>query len=454
MDEWKKSGQRLIFEQMQLLETHECDTVVQQMKSIDIDTVKMGFESFLSEEIKEEGEIIPIDTLKLKNLTKQEQDNYLQDGLDSFRNGNAAILVFAGGQGTRLGSNLPKGMYDVGLPSGKSLYQIQIERLLRLQELCGEDVVIPFFVLASLSTIDETNQFLKSNDYFGLEESQVTVFKQGNFPILNEEGQVVLKDRSNIAMAPNGNGGGWIALKDEGILDFMDDKGIEWLCAYPIDNILVKVGDPLFLGASIASNCDIVAKVVPKAYPTERVGVLAIKNGKHTVLEYSEIDEERRVATAENGDLLFSAANMGIFNFSVQFLKKYCNNYLHKMPFHKATKLTEYLDSNMNPISGPLVKLEYFNFDCFEEASSMLAFETVRAEEFSPLKNSDRAEKDNPKSCREHISSLHKKYIIDAGGKITGEGLCEISPLVSYAGENLEQLSGQEIHLPYYLNEL
>jgi len=228
-------------------------------------------------------------------------------------------------------------------------------------------------------------------------------------------------------------------------------KGIEWLCTYIVDNVLVKVADPLLLGIGAESKVDIVAKVVPKAYPQEAVGVLARVNNKYAVLEYSEIDEEKRFAVDSNGVLLYNATHLVINNFSLAFTKNFCNEHFKDLPIHIARRNYNYNNNGVQK-SIPCIKLELFAFDIFPFASKLQAVEMNRDEEFSPLKNSDETNKDCPKTCKEHLSNLHKRYIIQAGGIIEpGEGYCEISPLITYSGEGLEFLKDKIITLPFYL---
>eukprot|EP01125_Pyxidicula_operculata_P019872 TRINITY_DN7229_c0_g1_i2.p1 TRINITY_DN7229_c0_g1~~TRINITY_DN7229_c0_g1_i2.p1 ORF type:complete len:360 (+),score=65.48 TRINITY_DN7229_c0_g1_i2:389-1468(+) len=349
---------------------------------------------------------------------------------------------------------------DVGLPSGKSLFQIQAEKLVRLKQIVSksfnkENVSIPWYIMTSDAVDTTTRSYFEKNNYFGLEKDSVVFFRQEDIPCLTPDGKIMLESASKIAMAPNGNGGVWQALKDKGILDDMEKRGVVWIASYCVDNILVKIADPLFLGWCIDSNLDIGSKVVAKAYPEEKVGVLAVKNKKFTVLEYSEIDEQKRYQKTTCGNLAFNASHLVINNLSLQFVKKNCSIGL---PLHIAKKKIPCADENgktstPNDING--WKIEMFVFDIFECASNLKALESFREEEFAPLKNSMESPTDNPKTCRDLLSNLHKKWIESAGGILVNkEEACEISPLVSYDGENLESLKGKEIKLPTYIDKI
>lgn len=359
-----------------------------------------------------------------------------------------------------MGSTDPKGMYNVGLPSGKTLFQIQAERLVRLQNLVkkrsGKDIAIPWYIMTSDGDIDSrTKGFFKQNNYFGLKESQIVFFLQGSLPSVTPDGKLLLEKKNKLVLSPNGNGDIWRALDSHNILKKWKDSGIKWICSYCVDNILVKMADPIFLGFCIENKLDIGAKVVPKLYPEERVGVLALKNNRYTVLEYSEIDEANRLARDSSGNLLYNASHLVINNYSLDFIISSCNK---DLPYHVAQKIIPYINDQGNlitPTQNNGWKFELFAFDIFEYANKMLAFETKRNEEFSPLKNSDQSAVDNPTTCRQHLSDLHKSWVEAAGGKFSNSNqMFEISPLLSYFGEDLEKhVSGQIFDLPFHLHE-
>jgi len=216
------------------------------------------------------------------------------------------------------------------------------------------------------------------------------------------------------------------------------------------------MADPIFLGFCIENNLDVGAKVVPKLNPEERVGVLALRNKRYTVLEYTEIDEGKRLAKDSSGNLLYNASHLVINNYSLDFILSACTK---PLPYHTAQKVISYVNESGNlvsPSSNNGWKFELFAFDIFEYATKMLAFETNREKEFSPLKNSSNSPVDNPITCRRHLSNLHKSWLEAAGGKLennTPDQLLEISPLISYFGEDLSQhVSGKSFTLPFYLH--
>jgi UDP-N-acetylglucosamine/UDP-N-acetylgalactosamine diphosphorylase len=200
---------------------------------------------------------------------------------------NLAILLLVGGQGTRLGVQYPKGMYNVGLPSNKTLYQLQAERIVRLQELSkekfGRETAIPWYIMTSEYTRDTTVEFFQANDYFGLNRTNVIIFEQDTIPSMDFNGKILLDQKHRIARSPDGNGGLYAALLKNNILDDMKSRGIECVHVYGVDNILVKMADPVFMGYCFERKADCGVKVVPKSSPNERVGVVCVLDGKYQV---------------------------------------------------------------------------------------------------------------------------------------------------------------------------
>ena len=374
-------------------------------------------------------------------------------GTSVAREGKLAVVLLAGGQGTRLGSSNPKGMYDIGLPSGKSLFELQGARLAKLGELAGAKPPV-WYVMTSPFTHDATVAFFKSHDYFGLNARDVIFFKQGTLPCFTEDGEIILKSFDEVSEAPDGNGGIYAALAREGVIADMKRRNIEHVYAYCVDNALVQVGDPTFVGCCVERKCDAGAKVIAKAYPTEPVGVFATRVNETTgkkeyhVVEYSEIPES--LATAKDkktGELKFNAANIALHYYSFDFLSRCCLDI--KLPHHIARKKIPYLDvetgETVSPTAPNGIKLEAFIFDTYKYADSVCVVQGDRERDFAPVKNAEGAGKDSPDTARDLILRLHARWITDAGGKVARDPKygrrdpprCEILPSVSYAGENV-----------------
>ncbi|PSN34428.1 UDP-N-acetylhexosamine pyrophosphorylase [Blattella germanica] len=390
--------------------------------------------------------------------TAKELRSYEDEGLQQISQGTVGVLLMAGGQGTRLGVCYPKGMYDVGLPSHKTLFQLQAERIKRLEDMAynktGKRSCITWYIMTSEATMDSTAEFFEKHHYFGLQKENIIMFEQGLLPCFTFDGKMIMDEKWKISRAPDGNGGIYRALRDTGILDDMEKRGVKYLHAHAVDNILVKIADPIFVGYCVQRNAECGAKVVDKAFPQEAVGVICKVDGQYQVVEYSEITTKTAEKRNSDGRLTFSAGSICNHFFTTEFLRKIANKYESKLKLHVAKKKIPYVDDSgdrHNPEKPNGIKMEKFVFDVFPFAEQFVIWEVKREEEFSPLKNSDAAEKENPTTCRNDIFALHRRYIQDAGGLVETNGapvICEISPLVSYAGEGLDKLVSEKKFKP------
>ena len=378
---------------------------------------------------------------------KDDIDRWYDLGLDLISQNKVAVVLMAGGQGTRLGSSAPKGCFDIGLPSHKSLFQIQAERIRKIEELAskksgGAAAVVPWYVMTSGPTRGPTEAFFKESNYFGLKESNVVIFEQGVLPCISNDGKILLESKSKVAVAPDGNGGIYQALVVQGVLDDLRKRGIEHIHAYCVDNCLVKVADPVFIGFSASKNVDIATKVVRKRNATESVGLILLKNGRPDVVEYSEIDEA--TASAEDpqqpGVLKFRAANIVNHYYSFSFLES-IPQWADKLPHHIARKKIPYVDlatgESVKPTKPNGIKLEQFVFDVFPmlELSKFASLEVKREDEFSPLKNARGTGEDDPDTSKRDIMAQGRRWVEAAGAIVEAETAdtgVEVSPLFSY----------------------
>ncbi|DAZ96780.1 TPA: hypothetical protein N0F65_005778 [Lagenidium giganteum] len=380
------------------------------------------------------------------------RERWLSKGLDTIAQGLAAALVLGGGQGTRLGFDGPKGMYDVGLPSGKSLFEIfalrarKVEELAQKQLKTSERPRVPFFVMTSEMNHSTTVQFFKQHHYFGLLPAQVRFFCQGTLPCFTLDGKFILDSPAKLSRASDGNGGIYPSMKASGILQHMETSNIQYLHVFSVDNVLCKVADPVFIGYCVENDADCANKVVWKDRPHESVGVFAKKNGKFCVVEYSELDKESsELINPATGSLAFGAGNICNHFYRLDFLK-FCCDLEDFGEYHVAKKKIPYVDESgqqVTPTTNTGIKLETFIFDVFQHAKNMKVLAVARQDEFAPVKNAPGTAVDSPDTARHLFSEQCKRWLLEAGATFDdgSNGLCEITPSVSYNGEGLEAVA-------------
>ncbi|KAJ3508612.1 hypothetical protein NLJ89_g5659 [Agrocybe chaxingu] len=364
-------------------------------------------------------------------------------GLEAIGRGEVGVLLMA------------------GLPSHKSLFQYQAERIARLQtvaELEGSkpagSIIVPWYVMTSGPTRRDTEEFFKKNAYFGLNPQNVIFFEQGTLPCLTMEGKVLLETPSKVAVAPDGNGGVYAATrsplspgKPDTVLSDLAKRKILYVHAYCVDNCLVRVADPVFLGYSIQKQADCAAKVVPKTHPAESVGVVACRGDKFSVVEYSEISKEQAERRdSETGELSFRAGNIANHFYTTSFLNR-VESFEDDLAFHIARKKIPHVDletgKSVKPAKPNGMKLEMFVFDVFPHTERFAVLEVERNEEFSPLKNAPGTGSDDPETSRHDLLAQHKRFLESAGARVKESVEIELSPLASYAGEGLDAVKGK-----------
>ncbi|CAO3638257.1 unnamed protein product [Cunninghamella blakesleeana] len=374
----------------------------------------------------------------------------------------------AGGQGTRLGSSAPKGCYDINLPSKKPLFQLQAERILRLQEVAKQyvtpqsnnDVIIPWYIMTSGPTNQPTVDFFKKNHFFGLKEENVTFFEQGTLPCLTFDGKIILEGKDKVAIAPDGNGGIYAAVQNKGVIDDLKRRGVEYTHCYCVDNCLARVADPVFIGYCVSKQTDCGVKVVRKTQPDEPVGVVCRRDGKYGVVEYSEISKALSEKRDEDGSLALRAANIANHFFSTSFLER-VPEFAKELEYHIAKKKIKHIDLSTGELITPKansgMKLECFVFDVFPFAKQFAVLEVDRKEEFSPLKNAPGTGVDCPETSRRDIIAQHIRFIQQAGGHVQGvtdanaisdDFVFELSSWVSYSGEGLADIVSGKTLVP------
>ncbi|GJN87360.1 hypothetical protein Rhopal_000309-T1 [Rhodotorula paludigena] len=460
---WEKAGQGHVFTFWDKLSPEEQSTFFAQLLSINPTRVNSIHQAALKAEKEaansSSDDITPPPADESGSVIGHDDQaaEWNRVGLDAIRAGKVGVLLMAGGQGTRLGSSAPKGCYDIDLPSHKSLFQLQAERIKRLEVVAGAGKAVPWYIMTSGPTRKPTEDFFVQNNYFGLDKQNVVFFEQGVLPCLTDDGKIFLDTPSSVAVAPDGNGGLYAALRSPlspasnapTVLSDLAERGIDYLHAYCVDNCLVRVADPVFLGYCIARGADCGAKVVKKTVPSESVGVVAQRAGKYAVVEYSEISQDMSERRDPSGDLAFRAANIANHFYSRAFLDEVAHFDETRMPFHVARKKIPHVDlatgEHVQPSSPNGMKLEQFVFDVFPFVQRFALLEVERAQEFSPLKNAPGTGSDDPQTSRRDLLAEFRRWLERAGATVADGVEVELSPLVTYAGEGLEAVKGLEI---------
>jgi len=335
-------------------------------------------------------------------------------GEEALRRGEVAVLIVAGGQGTRLGFDHPKGMFGIGPVRGTSLFQILAERTLAMQRRYGKS--IPFLVMTSPATHDETVAYVEQHQHFGLPRDEVTFFQQGTMPALElTTGKLLMESPSRLFLSPNGHGGCLLALADQGILDRLCQRGIRHIFYCQVDNPLVLVADPLFLGHHIQAKAEVSTKVIPKEGPLDKLGNLVLIDGRCGIIEYSDLPERLARLTDADGQLRFRFGNSAIHIFDVEFLKRVSTGDL-RIPFHVARKKVPHVNEQgeqVEPTKENALKFELFIFDVLPRAERWTVVETQRAAEFHPVKNASGT--DSPQSVRLAMSNRAGDWLEQAG---------------------------------------
>ncbi|CAD5218407.1 unnamed protein product [Bursaphelenchus okinawaensis] len=375
---------------------------------------------------------------------KDHEQSFKRKGLEIISKGQLCVLVLCGGQATRLGADRPKGTFDLGLEGpNQTLLQLQALQIVRLKALAkklypSSTPRIMWYVMVSKSTrsliVQHLGEIRKKLD---MDWDDIVVFEQKEIPALSFDGLPFKQEDGNIFLAPNGNGGIYDSLKEH-IID-MHFAGVKYVHAYCVDNILCRVGDPVFLGAVATQLADCAAKVVEKKEPSEKVGVICTEKGRHTVVEYSELPQELATQRTEDGKLKFRAGSIANHIFTLDFLKKVCEV---PLPYHIARKKVPYYDEEkkqqVTPTEPNGVKLERFIFDVFQASESFMVYQVERSDEFSPLKNADSVGVDCPSTCREDLKTLYRKWLQKAGiDEAEYTGFEYLTPYLTYEGEDL-----------------
>lgn len=379
-----------------------------------------------------------------------EQNKYStarQKGVELLGDGKVAAFVVAGGQGTRLGFDGPKGDYPISPIKNKTLFRLFAESLLAAGNKYGFEPI--WYIMTSPLNHDETVKIFESNDYYGLAGSNVFIFQQGTLPNFSRDGKILLAGKSTVATSPDGHGGSLKALHDSGALKDMKNRGIEYISYFQVDNPLVNVTDPLFIGLHAMDEAQMSSKALIKANPTEKVGNFCIAGGRVMVIEYSDLPDEHAHQRKPDGSLVFELGSIAIHIINRSFVEE-LNDGEFSLPIHRADKKIAHIDTNgqqVAPKEPNGIKLETFVFDALALAERSIILETIRSQEFAPVKNA--AGTDSAEVTKHMISQRGANWLQTAGiyvpKKPDGSPDCviEIAPSFALCPEDVQTKKNQ-----------
>ncbi len=339
------------------------------------------------------------------------------------------MLLVAGGQGTRLGFDLPKGMFPIGPVSGRTLFQMVCDRLIAMSRRYGQ--TIPLYIMTSPATDAATREYFESEEQCGLAKGQLNFFCQGQMPAVNAKtGEVLLSEKGEVALSPDGHGGIVTALAKSGSLADAQQRGVKLFYYAQIDNPLAEICDPVLIGYHLLARSELTTQVVKKRFAKEKVGNVVAIDGKVQIIEYSDLPDAIAEQTTPDGGLKLWAGNIAIHVFDLAFLQK-VSSQADGLPFHRASKKVGYIDDQGQPVAPTepnAIKFERFVFDLLPLAGNALVVEADAARVFAPVKNADGAPVDTPQLAKEAIVRLHREWLEAAGARLDANVRVEIHP--------------------------
>ena len=447
-DELKRSGQGHIVRHMDSLEGELRERLARQLGRFDYTLVRELRERARRHAAAEQpGEFEPAPVVRAGRPDGQTAASR-RVGEEAIRNGEAAAFVAAGGQGTRLRYDGPKGCYPIGPISGKSLFQIHAEKILASARRYA--AAIPFCVMTSETNDEAVRAFFREERFFGLSPNDVFFCVQRMLPAFDREGRFLLDEAGHVFCSPDGHGGAFFALQSSGALADMKRRGIRHISYFQVDNPLVPVIDPLFIGEHIRTSSEMSSKVLAKREPLEKLGVFGRFGGRLRVIEYSDMSEELQRRTLPDGSLKYAFGSIAIHVVDAGFAERMGSA---DLPFHVAVKRVPCLNEKgerVEPDKANAVKFERFIFDAIPLARNPLVMEVRREDEFAPVKNI--SGEDSAETARAAMMDQHRRWLWDAGLDVPANVRVEISPLLALdADEVRAKARGLEVRDPLYL---
>lgn len=360
------------------LSDEEKDVLLDEIESIDLESYD------IHKRFEQSRNISPIDAFTREEILA-DKERLETTGLEAIREGKLALVLLAGGQGTRLGLDGPKGTLNVGRTKELFLFEILIGNLLKVTEKAG--VTIPLLIMTSEINDEITRRFFKDHDHFGYDADKIFFFVQDMAPATDMDGKFLLEEKGHVALSPNGNGGWFSSLEKAGLLEVIKKEGAEWLNVFSVDNVLQRMADPLFLGAQILSGKPVGSKVVKKASPDEKVGVMCLRDGHPSIVEYIDLTAEMMEEKNENGERAYNYGVTLNYLFRIDALEKISGE---SIPVHVVDKKIAYIDETGNKVFPDAPnghKFEKLLLDMVEMMDDCLVFEVIREDEFAPIKN-------------------------------------------------------------------
>lgn len=387
----KKYNQEHLLKYIDLIPTDEGkEDLISDIEKIDFERLKQLY-SLSNQNFKNTMKAVMLEHIRVfdkDRFSDEENKEILNIGEDIIANNQYAVVTMAGGQGTRLGHKGPKGTFILNVkPEPKSLFQIIAENLIKSNNKYG--IILNWYIMTSTENNDETVKYFQDNNYFGYNSENVKFFKQGNLPLLSEDGKLVVNSEYRIKYAASGNGTIYEAMLNDGIIDDMKKKGIKWVFIGSVDNALLNMVDPMLLGLTKKRGTEIASKTIVKNSPYEKVGVFCKKNGKPGVIEYSEIPESLIEEVDEHGELMYGESHIMCNLYTLDAIEKIANV---ELPYHSAYKKVDFMqeDGNMFFAKEPNgYKYEAFIFDGFELFDDITLYRGKREEDFAPVKNAE-----------------------------------------------------------------
>lgn len=378
---WEDDNQKYIKAMMEKNTTEQNEKLTKRLEEIDFSVLE---HIERKETVNERGVFAPLDAVEVSEIEARGAE-FKGLGLKAIREGKVGAVLLAGGQGTRLGLDRPKGTLNIGVAKELYLFEQLLRNLMDVTDEAG--VYVPLYIMTSNINNADTTAFFEEHDYFGYPKDYVKFFVQEMVPACDYEGRIYMESQTEVAMSPNGNGGWFSSMVNAGFLSDIKERGIEWINVFAVDNCLQRIADPMFVGATIAYGCESGAKVVRKAAPDERVGVLCTEDGKPSIAEYYEMTEEMATARKENGDLKYGFGVILNYLFSEKKLEQIADA---RMPIHVVEKKIPYMDVDgtfVKPEQPNGYKFETLVLDMVHMMDDCIPYEVVREREFAPIKN-------------------------------------------------------------------